>query len=846
MKPRRGDDWSEVILHSDINDYEDEIETKRSRGIKTEKLELPGKPDVYVFRLNSKQRVFCTIDEDNHLVLYALKVTDHDYKVITNKLAEKLTNEVMKQQTDKLVGKLVDKMMEKLKSDVKTKQTASFKKNIVDSIINKNNNVDTLVEYSLSEYEIILLKKKRVKNISDFLQSLDEVASKIKEDWNKATIKTELRNLITKILSCSNELKEINPQVEELVNKLNEENNQPTNDTKPNNDNLKEIQVNEPQASIYNDNSSSTPDLSTGAIPEKRTHIALGQSSSIQNETSTKRNDKTNQKLIDEFHKKLKTNNDDEIYNYLNQNKEIINEENKKELLTLSKTLSKKIFPKDNNCDARHYIAKINLIETAKLLIKHGVKFYDKGDIGLTPLRLALMCGHVEMAELLIRKGNAKVDVKYDNGSTPLLYAAMCGYETLVKLIIKIIKNSEGIRATINGLTALHYAAQCWHTGIAKLLIDQKVDVDAKDNNNLTPLCHVFAVIKVNVNRKGKVIEVVKLLLDNGSNVNTIDSKGVILLCNVLSTSSTRNELDNKEVVKLLLKYGADVNYTHSDGTTILDIAIKYCPTNIQKIIQAKSKIDNEFFEAVKSFYKNQILKLSTDEELAKITNLLETKDRNGFQPGFYSTFERRTANKQIVDKQTVIDLVTSCKNKELLQVLLDHAVKIRQTKLIEYLLDIKDPNEKPLVDSKHVQTLLDGLKNDEQETDAEPTQKIIELLNTVKEQLLQTNTLESDNNLKSKNSDTDYSMNDGIECVRLADMSTNKGFISGENYASKTQQSLLDKNTRESKVSFDGITQYYQDQYSEDSNNTVEYSMNIDNELANIQLLGSNDIVGY
>ena len=96
---------------------------------------------------------------------------------------------------------------------------------------------------------------------------------------------------------------------------------------------------------------------------------------------------------------------------------------------------------------------------------------------------------------------------------------------------------------------------------VAKLLLENGADVDARDNLGDT--------ICINVAGKGN-LEVIKLLLENGADVN---AKGMFSPTPLMN--AVREE--NLEVIKLLLKKGADVNVKHgfSNQITALDIARK-------------------------------------------------------------------------------------------------------------------------------------------------------------------------------------------------------------------------------------------------------------------------------
>ena len=105
---------------------------------------------------------------------------------------------------------------------------------------------------------------------------------------------------------------------------------------------------------------------------------------------------------------------------------------------------------------------------------------------GLTPLHVAALDGHKEIAELLIAEG-AYVNAKNKRG-TPLHYAALSGHMEIVELLI-----AEG--ADVNaqdddGWTPLHWPAGRDHKEIVELLIAAGADVNVKDVDGGTPLDH--------------------------------------------------------------------------------------------------------------------------------------------------------------------------------------------------------------------------------------------------------------------------------------------------------------------------------------------------------------------
>jgi ankyrin repeat protein len=139
-------------------------------------------------------------------------------------------------------------------------------------------------------------------------------------------------------------------------------------------------------------------------------------------------------------------------------------------------------------------------------------------------------------------------------------------------------KSQEGdINAKDNdGQTALMRAALTDQTEIVKLLLDNGVNVDVKSDVGWTAL--MFAADKGFTN-------IVKLILQTGADINAQDNDGYTALMGAAFSGRT-------EVVKLLLENDADMNAKATDeesrGTTALMSAAYNGYTEIVKLLTSK------------------------------------------------------------------------------------------------------------------------------------------------------------------------------------------------------------------------------------------------------------------
>lgn len=119
-------------------------------------------------------------------------------------------------------------------------------------------------------------------------------------------------------------------------------------------------------------------------------------------------------------------------------------------------------------------------------LIRQGNVSDARDENGETPLILAILEGHVEVAELLIEQG-ADISARNEGGFTPLHAAAYVGdVETAEQLLVSGADvNDQDNKA---GVSPLSVAAEEGQVAVARVLVEHGAELEAGDQNGYTAL----------------------------------------------------------------------------------------------------------------------------------------------------------------------------------------------------------------------------------------------------------------------------------------------------------------------------------------------------------------------
>ncbi|XP_011145853.2 transient receptor potential channel pyrexia [Harpegnathos saltator] len=236
------------------------------------------------------------------------------------------------------------------------------------------------------------------------------------------------------------------------------------------------------------------------------------------------------------------------------------------------------------------------LERAAEILARDSQNKYIQpiGALQVTALHMAAWQGRIDLLDLLYVKG-ANVNATDKIGRGALYYAAYCGYADVTRWILqhggdtqakvgvnsctKDLYKSPLVKSSFIGKvlplpvcwgrTPLHQAVKNNHADVVRLLVEAGADVNAKDENLVSPLLLAgSAVNRDDSQEMAKFVEIIKTLVSGKAFVNIIHpDTGTTALHHAAGIGSA-------EATKLLLTNGAWPMFKcKSSGSTPLHIA---------------------------------------------------------------------------------------------------------------------------------------------------------------------------------------------------------------------------------------------------------------------------------
>lgn len=181
--------------------------------------------------------------------------------------------------------------------------------------------------------------------------------------------------------------------------------------------------------------------------------------------------------------------------------------------------------------------------------VSHAVNARDNplDHYGMTPLMYAAVVANLEACKVLVEAGS-EINMRNDGKATALMYSLSSGNGTeICDFLLK-----EGADPNIQdqrGETPLMRA----HTPEQmKLILEAGVEVDCRDGFGAT------ALIKRAISEKSDALELCKLLIDAGADVNAVNTRGEGAIDKALIVG-------NREICSLLLDRGFDIKKLDED-----------------------------------------------------------------------------------------------------------------------------------------------------------------------------------------------------------------------------------------------------------------------------------------
>lgn len=204
-------------------------------------------------------------------------------------------------------------------------------------------------------------------------------------------------------------------------------------------------------------------------------------------------------------------------------------------------------------------------LRTVDTLVENGAGINVQKAYGGDALQVASFNGEAEIVALLLRKG---ADVNSRGGEYGTALIAACCHVGNEENVLEIVKALITNGADANHLgerygSALYQAAFRGYHPVVRLLIDARADVNTWNNPRLAPL---VATCRGNEND----MEIAKLLLDNGADINASESRAVKMASMV----------GTKEIVTFFVENHASLRASDSGGTA-LHAAAQFARTDI-------------------------------------------------------------------------------------------------------------------------------------------------------------------------------------------------------------------------------------------------------------------------
>lgn len=232
---------------------------------------------------------------------------------------------------------------------------------------------------------------------------------------------------------------------------------------------------------------------------------------------------------------------------------------------------------------ALHWGSLLGHESLVRVVLDAGININSLCSAGLTALHYAVLQGHINIVEVLLSKG-ADVHLEAPTGETVLHLAVGAGSQCFVdsaqnfsnktkhryyrqnekcyeKVVRILLDHHADVDHRCSKRSALHVAVLMQSKRMVQLLLMGGADANVVDFKGMTPL------ILAALSSYHGTVEIVKILLENGSNITASSRLGNTALHFAVGVGT-------KKVVQLLLENGADLSARNIFGETAVDYAM--------------------------------------------------------------------------------------------------------------------------------------------------------------------------------------------------------------------------------------------------------------------------------
>lgn len=244
----------------------------------------------------------------------------------------------------------------------------------------------------------------------------------------------------------------------------------------------------------------------------------------------------------------------------------------------------------ENESTLTRFVADNSTNEMAELLIEKGWDFKRRAEDGQTIVQRACVTGKPLLMELLLEKEPdfpQYIDTKA--GGEPLLTATI---EQNPETLQTLLRHGANVNVTDDKGNALYHSIDQENLSICRLLLEHpkekdnidpatdKVDVNYCAPDSEPPLVHAITALNQS---DGKMLNFVKLLIENGADVNKPEASGWGRTALLIASASKFDGVE--DVIKVLLDAGSEVNAKDSDDWTPLYTAASLSTAGVGKLL---------------------------------------------------------------------------------------------------------------------------------------------------------------------------------------------------------------------------------------------------------------------